>query len=541
VAQVTVQRYAAELGRLPPTCICCGQPAQQMVRHKFYYDPLWLIVFGPVMGWLRYIWATQNLVMFAPVCSRHGWRLGLPTYTGYAFAFSLLIIAPLMIAASQMQSLRGAIGWIWLAVFLYTLGMLALMLIARLITPRLVDFDTGSVTFGSVSLGFKAAITGQALPGQGLRSLGQTNPTLPGQPGANPTHLTSPATNNGPLIALLGVGGGFLVLVVLGFVVLGAVYFNRARREAAFRRQQADAKAFHDQARADAEARHQQNMADLQANRRRAMGGAPTFNSIPSSPAPTNTATTLPTSTSTPPPKPIAPAPPAPPPTTSTVSSAPSVASPSIPDSDPFGIGQQIGPPSNISAGGIPPRPRADLEAKADLPIRGRFDKPDPDVGPDGQVEVKYRPERRDSPYPPTSKSLTRITELRVGMEIWVQDKWRTWYRGQVLGIDGLRALVHTHGWDSVTDELVPIPRIRVAANAEQPAASDGRNPFEESLPPRNRTWTDTTGKFTIKAEFVKLSAGKVTLKRDDGSEISLPLEMLAAADQQIARQLGGM
>jgi len=514
-----------------------------MVRHKFYYDPLWLIVFGPLMGWLRYIWATQNLVLFAPVCSRHGWRLGLPTYTGYAFAFSLLIIAPLMIAASQMESLRGAIGWIWLAVFFYTLGMLVLMLIARLITPRLVDFDTGSVTFGSVSLGFKAAITGQALPGQGLRSLGQPTPTLLGQPGAHTTHLTSPATNNGPLFALLGIGGGVLALVFLGFVVLGAVYFQRASREAEFRRQQADAKAFHDQARADAEARHQQNMADLQANRRRATTGAPTFNTPASAPVPGKTTTTLPVSTSTQPPKPIDPAPPAPPPTTSTstVRSTPSDTSSSIPDSDPFGIGSQIGPPSNISAGGIPPRPRADLEAKADLPIRGRFDKPEPEAGPDGQVEVKYRPEFRDSPFPPTSKSLTRITELRVGMEIWVQDKWRTWYRGSVLGIDGLRALVHIYGWDSVTDELVPIPRIRVAADAEQPAASDGRNPFDQALPPRHRTWTDTTGKFTIKAEFVKLSAGKVTLKREDGSEILLPLEMLAAADQQIARQLGGM
>ena len=72
-------------------------------------------------------------------------------------------------------------GWIWLAVFLYVLGMLALLLVARLATPRLVDFDTGSVTFGSVSLGFKAAITGQALPGQGLRSVGHAEPIFPAQ------------------------------------------------------------------------------------------------------------------------------------------------------------------------------------------------------------------------------------------------------------------------------------------------------------------------------------------------------------------------
>jgi SLA1 homology domain 1, SHD1 len=181
------------------------------------------------------------------------------------------------------------------------------------------------------------------------------------------------------------------------------------------------------------------------------------------------------------------------------------------------------------------------LEAKADLPIRGRFDKPDAKLGPDGQVEVVYRPQFKDPPYPPTSKTLTRVNDLKVGAEIWIQDGFRTWYRGNVLGIDGLRAMVHVHGRDPVTDELTPIPRIRLAADTEQPAADDGKNPFEDVVPPRKRTWTDTTGKFKIQAEFIKLAAGKVTLKREDGSEIALPLEMLAAGDQQIARQLGGM
>src|SRR5262245_21338513 len=157
-----------------------------MVRHKFYYDPLWLIVLGPILGIFRYIWASQSLMMFAPVCGRHGWRLGLPTYLGYFFAFSLLLLVPVLIASSQVAALQEAAGWIWLAVFLYLLGMLALLLIVRLATPRLVDFDAGSVTFGSVSLGFKAAITGQALPGQGLRSVGLPDPVFSAQvvPGA---------------------------------------------------------------------------------------------------------------------------------------------------------------------------------------------------------------------------------------------------------------------------------------------------------------------------------------------------------------------
>lgn len=565
MAQVTVQRYAAELGRLPPACICCGQPAQQMVRHKFYYDPLWLIVLSPVLGIFRYIWASQSLVILAPVCPRHGWRLGLPTYIGYFFAVSLLIFAPLLIASSQVPAIRGAEGYIWLAVFLYVLGMLALMLAVRLATPRMVDFDTGSVTFGSVSLGFKAAITGQALPGQGLRSVG-----LPvadasiGMSGAYAPGLRSPATNNGPLLALMGIGGGLAVLVVLGLVFVGAYYVNRARRNAEVRRLQASGIAAHEKARADAQANHQRIMAEHEANLRRtasapAKASAPAMASPPakSSPPPslptiTAPSSTLPTSitpSSATPPKPAAPTPPPPPPpqTTSTSPPATTDTSPILPVPDPFGIGQQIGPPGTISAGGIPPKPRPDLEAKADEPIRGRFDKPDPRAGPDGLVEVVYRPQSNDPPFPSTSKPLTRVTDLRVGMEIWIQDGFRRWYRGTVTGIDGLRAMVHQYGSDPINDELVPIPRIRLAGDVQQPAA-DARNPFEdppERGPPpvaqRKRTWTDSTGKFTIVAEFVKLASGKVTLKREDGSEIALPLEMLAAADQQIAKQLGGM
>ena len=222
----------------------------------------------------------------------------------------------------------------------------------------------------------------------------------------------------------------------------------------------------------------------------------------------------------------------------------------STPD-DPFGIGQQIGPPSTVSAGGIAPKPRPDLEVKAE-PIRGRFDRPDAggNPGPDGQVEVVFDSRFRDS-VPPTSKPLVRVTDLRVGMEIWVQGTFRDWRRGNVVGIDGLRAMVHIYGWDHDTDELVPIPRIRVATNVEQPKdrPAAGANPFadkpaavaspfEDPVPAKKRTWTDSTGKFKIEAEFVKLAAGSVTLKRNDGSEISLPLDLLAAPDQAIAKKL---
>ena len=603
MAQVTIQRYAAELGRLPPTCICCGQPAQQMVRHKFYYDPLWLIALGPVLGIFRYIWASQSINLFAPVCARHGWRLGLPTYLGYFFAFTLLLAAPLLIASSQIPALVAAAGWIWLAVFLYVLGMLALLLAVRLATPRLVDYDSGSVTFGSVSLGFKAAITGQALPGQGLRSVGpapvfpaeavfpaQVVPTAgaPGAyaPGFGSSPLRSPATNNGPLVALLGIGGVAAFLVIGTAVVLGMSYLSRARRNAEFRRQQANAQAFHEKARAEAEARHAQHVAQYANSSGRTANSsarnsssnnstttprpAPTTSPTSTTSRPSSTASasptpfpstigstvpstsTLPTSSSSPPIPPAPPAAPAPP-VSSTQPPATSTSTPAIPD-DPFGIGPQIGPPSAESAGGLAPQRRPDLEAKAATePIRGRFDKPDKEPGPDGREEIVFETRLRDNLFPTTSRPLTRVTDLRPGMEIWVLSKFRNWYRGNVVGIDGLQAMVHIYGWDHDSDELVPISRIRVATGVDQPAdrPAAGADPFadrpapagaasvfDDALPPKKRTWTDSTGKFKIEAEFVKLAAGQVTLKRTDGKEIALPLDLLAPADQAIAKKL---
>jgi hypothetical protein len=55
----------------------------------------------------------------------------------------------------------------------------------------------------------------------------------------------------------------------------------------------------------------------------------------------------------------------------------------------------------------------------------------------------------------------------------------------------------------------------------------------------QTRTWTDTTGAFTVEAEFVDLVDGKVRLKRADGRIVTVTLDQLSEADQQLARQAG--
>ena len=558
MAQVTVNRYSAELGKLPSVCLCCGQPAQRLVRHKFYYDPLWLAILGPLLlGIFRYIWAAQNVVLAVPVCARHPWRLNLPTYMGYVFACSLFGMAPVLFFAGQSRSMGPAMGWFFLLVFLYIVGMLVLMVVVRLASPRMVDFDSGSITFGSVSQGFADAVMGRrAAPAPLTTSVA----AMPGQPmSLNPLAANSlagaypraPATSNGPLIALLVGGGGALVLV-LGLCLWAGLYVAAGlNRDATARAMHAKSQQHAQQLEADAQnaaqAHHDRVQRDIQAAQQRAAAAqSRTATSTPITPPSTQSLPTFPPTPpssaaaaagSTIPRGPFGQAAAAPP-------AAPSPSSGNAAVPDPFGVGGfGSGAPPISPPVGIPPRPRPDKERAEPRGFSSRvnFDK---GPGPDGKLEEVYSPTFQDSPHPPESRPLARVADLKAGAEVWVQSRGRSWVRATVLSVAGLRAKVHYHGSDSESDELVQIPKIRLATDADalaEAAAQAQVNPFEQTVPPRKRTWTDSSGKFSVEAEFVKLAAGKVTLKKNDGTEITMALDKLADADQQIARQLGEM
>ncbi len=52
------------------------------------------------------------------------------------------------------------------------------------------------------------------------------------------------------------------------------------------------------------------------------------------------------------------------------------------------------------------------------------------------------------------------------------------------------------------------------------------------------RTWTDSTGKFQVRAKFVSLTVGKVTLELEAGGQVEIPLNKLSAADQTYVKAL---
>ncbi|KKL54196.1 hypothetical protein LCGC14_2267800 [marine sediment metagenome] len=99
---------------------------------------------------------------------------------------------------------------------------------------------------------------------------------------------------------------------------------------------------------------------------------------------------------------------------------------------------------------------------------------------------------------------------------------------GRVFHVSGTRTYASTDGGTNTVLVLQPLdvtPFLR-------PIVQDEGVPRP---PPgiKVRTWRAATGGFSVEAIFVKVSAGQVTLRKLDGTEITLPMARLSEADQQ--------
>jgi hypothetical protein len=65
-----------------------------------------------------------------------------------------------------------------------------------------------------------------------------------------------------------------------------------------------------------------------------------------------------------------------------------------------------------------------------------------------------------------------------------------------------------------------------------------GTQRAEKQSARQTRTWTDTTGNFSVEAVLVGVASGKVRLKRKDGRVATVPIKRLSAADQQYLKSL---
>ena len=60
------------------------------------------------------------------------------------------------------------------------------------------------------------------------------------------------------------------------------------------------------------------------------------------------------------------------------------------------------------------------------------------------------------------------------------------------------------------------------------------------ALAAESRTWTDKSGKFTITAELIAVQDGNVVLRQADGSQLTIPIKRLSAADRDLVEGKSG-
>jgi hypothetical protein len=61
---------------------------------------------------------------------------------------------------------------------------------------------------------------------------------------------------------------------------------------------------------------------------------------------------------------------------------------------------------------------------------------------------------------------------------------------------------------------------------------------LEKLLEPKPRTWTDNTGSFSVYAKFVESSDSSVTLQKQDGAKLEVPIDRLSKTDQRYLRSM---
>ena len=157
-------------------------------------------------------------------------------------------------------------------------------------------------------------------------------------------------------------------------------------------------------------------------------------------------------------------------------------------------------------------------------------------AGDEQQEEFRAGP---GGAVPPDTMPVTRPDQVKKDDLVWV--RWGgAWYRSRVLATNNSQAEIHYLGWASGFDTAVPIALLRISADAASngPAKPAVVGSTPNDSPPRKRTWTDVSGQFKIDAEFVEMQGNIVILKKDDGTNIRLPIDKLSDDDRKIARQL---
>lgn len=98
------------------------------------------------------------------------------------------------------------------------------------------------------------------------------------------------------------------------------------------------------------------------------------------------------------------------------------------------------------------------------------------------------------------------------------------WYLGTVLAVEGNVAAIEYEWGGSPRREQVEVFKLRHA--------------WERKALTPMRIWSDASKKFKVKAAVVGISDGKVTLHKEDGTEVSVPIAKLSDIDQRMLERV---
>lgn len=110
-------------------------------------------------------------------------------------------------------------------------------------------------------------------------------------------------------------------------------------------------------------------------------------------------------------------------------------------------------------------------------------------------------------------------------------------------GLDGVffapsgTHLLVTHNLSGVVVESIPLNLTAEDRRAIAEGFPAGKA-TEESSGSVTRIWTDDTGKFTVEAALLSVEGNNITLQREGGRTVSLPISRLSDADQEYIRRV---
>lgn len=160
MAIIRLNRQAAHSGQLPRICVCCGAPAEQFVRHEFKFEPTWLILLLTAFPKLWMFLSYDTFHLNLPVCSSHTTRFKWPMYAGLVTAGLLfLMFLPIiaLIAIGQTNTLPILIPVALLVVLGYVVARFALLFTG----PRVVRYSAGALDLTGVSEAFVQHASGR--------------------------------------------------------------------------------------------------------------------------------------------------------------------------------------------------------------------------------------------------------------------------------------------------------------------------------------------------------------------------------------------